>query len=132
MAGSDKAQGRPLPKRGRAHDSRLGARVSLLRKARRLSVGELARRLSIAPLLLQKYERGTSRISAARLYEIALCLNVHIQYFFDDLGETTLADKDSESRVSAEDFLWVLARLKDEKLRWRVLTLISALVSSEN
>ena len=122
-----------LQKRARDYDLRLGRRISLLRQARCISQDALARKLGVTQQQIQKYERGTNRVSASRLYEIALCLDVRIQYFFDDLGEESLArDSRSDANVSAEDFLWVLAKLKDKKLRWYALTLIARLVPAEN
>ncbi len=132
MKNGGRTLAKALYKRASAYDTRLGERISLLRRARGLSLAELARRLGLTPQQLQKYERGTNRVTAARLYEIALSLDVRIQYFFEDMGETSVtAANATDQRVSAEDFLWVLARLKDEKTRWRVLKLISALVSDE-
>ncbi len=34
---------------------------------------------------VQKYERGTSRISASRLFELSRVLDVPVNYFFDDM-----------------------------------------------
>jgi len=45
--------------------------------------------LTVQCLLLQqmqKYERGTNRLSASRLYDVARVLGVPISFFFEDLG----------------------------------------------
>jgi transcriptional regulator with XRE-family HTH domain len=118
-------------RRASADDVRLGNRVALLRKTRHISQAEMARKLGVTPQQYQKYERGTNRIGAVRLYEIAIALGVRIQYFYENLGEGEAAPHESDSDVSAEDFLWILARLKSRESRWRVLRLISALVSEE-
>ncbi len=34
---------------------------------------------------VQKYERGTNRISASRLYDLCRVLDVSIEYFFEDM-----------------------------------------------
>ncbi|MEI9888939.1 MAG: helix-turn-helix transcriptional regulator [Rhizomicrobium sp.] len=133
MTGGGRTQTNPLRKRASAYDVRLGGRIALLRQARGVSRVELAKKLDVTPQQMQKYERGTNRVSASRLYEIALCLDVRIQYFFEDLGETSSPRADtSDSCVSAEDFLWLLAKLKDEELRWRVLRLIAELASGKD
>jgi len=131
MQGRARTQSSGLRKRANAYDMRLGGRISLLRQARGISQVELARKLGVTPQQVQKYERGTNRVSAVRLYEIALTLDVRIQYFFDDLGESAVTHDDA-AKVSAEDFLWTLAKIKDEKMRWRVLRLIAALVPDED
>ena len=38
---------------------------------------------------IQKYERGTNRVSASKLYEIARCLQAPVAYFFEGIGEGT-------------------------------------------
>ena len=47
-----------------------------------MSLQELARKIDISYQQVQKYENGTNRISASRLYAIAKVLNVHINDFF--------------------------------------------------
>ena len=128
-----RTQANSLRKRASVYDVRLGGRISLLRQARGISQVELARILGVTPQQLQKYERGSNRVSAIRLYEIASALDVRIQYFFDDMGESaSVPGSAATDKVSAEDFLWVLAKLKDEKMRWRVLRLIAALIPEES
>jgi transcriptional regulator with XRE-family HTH domain len=133
MQGRVRTQARALQKRAGVYNVQLGGRISLLRRARGMSQAELAKKLGVTPQQVQKYERGTNRVSAVRLYEIATALDVRIQYFFDDMGEgTAIAGGASAGKVSAEDFLWVLAKLKDESMRWRVLRLIAALIPEQD
>jgi transcriptional regulator with XRE-family HTH domain len=40
---------------------------------------------------VQKYERGTNRISASKLYDLSLILDVPIQFFFDEMGDEMAA-----------------------------------------
>jgi transcriptional regulator with XRE-family HTH domain len=46
----------------------------------------LADELGISFQQLQKYEGAVNRISAGVLYQLALTLNVPVQYFFDGLS----------------------------------------------
>ena len=39
---------------------------------------------------IQKYENGTNRISASRLWDIAVLLEVPISFFFEDMDQETL------------------------------------------
>ena len=58
---------------------------------RRLLVGMSQERLGdllgITFQQVQKYEKGSNRVSASRLYQISRVLGVQVQYFYDDLKE---------------------------------------------
>jgi transcriptional regulator with XRE-family HTH domain len=47
---------------------------------------------------IQKYERGTNRISASRLYELAKVLNVPVSYFFDEMPSNALSGRPMSGR----------------------------------
>ena len=64
-------------------DVAVGARVKLRRNMLGLSQEQLGKQLGVAFQQVQKYERGTNRIAASRLYELALLLEVPIGFFFD-------------------------------------------------
>jgi len=68
-------------------DVHVGRRVRLRRKELGVSQGWLADRLGLTFQQVQKYERGTNRISASKLYEIATLLEVSITYFFEGLDD---------------------------------------------
>jgi len=76
--------------RGRdPRDIDIAKRVRALRLQRGLSQTELGEVLGVTFQQVQKYERGTNRISAGRLYRIAGVLDVPVSFFyegFDDLG----------------------------------------------
>ncbi|HYD18191.1 MAG TPA: helix-turn-helix domain-containing protein [Patescibacteria group bacterium] len=67
-------------------DVHVGQRV----KGRRLSLGlsqdDLAKACGITFQQVQKYERGTNRISVSRLTEIAQALKTSLEYFVDGLS----------------------------------------------
>ena len=67
----------PVEKRGaNPVDVHVGSRLAELRRARRLSQGELGDALGITFQQVQKYERGSNRVSASKLVEMAKVLNV--------------------------------------------------------
>jgi transcriptional regulator with XRE-family HTH domain len=72
-------------KRATEIDAYIGARLRALRLARDMAQAELGSRLGVSFMQVQKYERGTNRIAAARLYEIARVLAVRVDSFFDGL-----------------------------------------------
>jgi|SRR3989344_1151899 len=68
-------------------DLHVGMRI----RERRIMLGptqqQFADMIGVTPQQVHKYERGTNRISAGRLYEIAQCLNVPVSYFYDGLSD---------------------------------------------
>ena len=72
-----------LPK---AVDRHVASRLRLRRLEAGLSQTTLADALGISFQQLQKYEGATNRISAGALYQLALTLDVPVQYFFDGLS----------------------------------------------
>jgi len=69
-------------------DINVGSRVRSLRQQRRMSLTELADQLGITFQQVQKYDKGTNRISSSRLHQIANIFWVPEAYFFEDpLGQ---------------------------------------------
>lgn len=67
-------------------DLHVGRRVRLRRKACGLSQQGLAAMIELTFQQVQKYERGTNRISASKLFQIAHALNVPVEFFFEGLS----------------------------------------------
>ena len=89
---------------------------------------------------MQKYERGTNRISASKLFEIGRFLQAPVSYFFEGVGPSspeTLTDNPSEQ--SMHEFLMTpegveLASLLPKlapKYRRRVLELVRTLAEDD-
>ena len=64
------------------------------REALGISQGRLGRHLGLTFSQVQKYEKGTNRIGAGRLYQIATFLGVQPSYFFVGLDEAEAAADD--------------------------------------
>lgn len=71
-------------------DLTVGARVLNLRMTRKMTQTDLADKIGVSFQQLQKYERGANRISASRLWRIAVALEAPMTYFFE--GITTGAE----------------------------------------
>ncbi len=67
-------------------DLHVGAQARARRILLGLSQEKLAEGLGITFQQVQKYERGSNRISASRLYNMAEILDVPITYFFEGVG----------------------------------------------
>jgi len=72
-------------KRANMVDAQIGNRVRLRRMLVGMSQERLGELLKVTFQQVQKYERGTNRISASRLFHVAKVLGVTIDYFYDAL-----------------------------------------------
>ena len=119
-------------------DRHVGFRLRLARASRKLSQTDLAKASGITFQQVQKYEKGTNRVSASRLFEFATLLGVEISYFFDGVDENARAriqpaDEAAAFQVSPVDveILRALWRVKDSKVKRRLLDIITSLPSGE-
>ncbi len=94
-------------------DIYVGERIKLRRRALELSQDKVAKLIGVTFQQMQKYEKGTNRTSASKLYEISKALSVPIQYFFDDFNdEEKILQK---APIKDNRFLNVLVALKSIK-----------------
>jgi len=68
-------------------DKIIGGRVYSLRVAQGIARKQLAKLIEVTPQQLQKYEKGTNRISVGRLVLIAKSLGEEISYFYEGLEQ---------------------------------------------
>src|ERR1700747_1955593 len=72
-----------MPKSPDRTDKHVGSRVRMRRLMLGLSQTKLADQLGLTFQQVQKYEKGTNRISASRLQEISHILAVPVPFFFE-------------------------------------------------
>jgi transcriptional regulator with XRE-family HTH domain len=65
-------------------DRHVGRRVCMRRKMLSMSQTKLAEAIGVTFQQIQKYEKGTNRMSASRLLRISHVLEVPISFFFED------------------------------------------------
>jgi transcriptional regulator with XRE-family HTH domain len=124
-------------------DSHVGNRLRLRRKILNLSQEKLAERLGITFQQVQKYEKGTNRIGASRLYQIARILEVPVSFFFPQPEEAQSAAGMSEG--AAPDYVMdfvsssegielnrAFAKIRDPKVRRRVTELVRSIAAGES
>ncbi|MGI9354371.1 MAG: helix-turn-helix domain-containing protein [Rhizobiaceae bacterium] len=70
-------------------DVHVGGRVRLRRTMLRISQEVLGKELGVTFQQVQKYEKGTNRISASKLYEICQALSVQVSFFFEGISVGT-------------------------------------------
>ncbi|MGO4573469.1 helix-turn-helix domain-containing protein [Microvirga sp. 2TAF3] len=114
-------------------DRRIGQRIRLQRLFIGLSQENLAEASGITFQQIQKYEKGTNRISAGRLQEIARVLSVPVGTFYDEMPE----DEAKDDLLTAMTGIPQGARLvrafgaiADSGLRRKALELIEAMAAA--
>jgi transcriptional regulator with XRE-family HTH domain len=116
-------------------DVYVGGRMRLRRVQLGLSQGELARRVGVSFQAVQKYESGDIRISASRLYDVAVALEVAPGFFFegypDGVSLGTLAEQSETKETFDRHEIAALVRgfygIKDETVRANILRLVGRL-----
>ncbi len=82
------AKSKPSYERGKGIspiDVHVGARVRLRRGLLGMNQTILGKALGVSFQQVQKYENGTNRISASRLFDLTRVLDVSIEHFFEDM-----------------------------------------------
>ena len=115
-------------------DVHVGRRVRRRREALGLSQGRLGRHLGITFSQVQKYEKGTNRIGAGRLYCLAEVLDVPVQYFFEGLDGREASDVNSgqpSDEVDLSELDSAFVAIADPGTRQSVLALVCSLATPE-
>lgn len=116
-------------------DRLVGQRVRMLRLNRGMSQTALANQLGLTFQQVQKYERGTNRISASKLVEIAKALDVDVAGLFQDAIDPSAAVanggfEDSPPTQVDVSIVRLLSQIRDSGLKRRVLALLTAVVET--
>jgi transcriptional regulator with XRE-family HTH domain len=109
-------------------DTIIGERIHELRISMGLSRQQLAGEIGVTHQQLQKYEKGTNRISVGRLASIAKALKKPVAFFFDDIHEEQIALPTQHQRMCIEvsrNFL----KIKNPKHQEAVNILVKELVA---
>ena len=120
-------------------DQHVGARLRLRRSLMEMSQSELGEKLGVTFQQVQKYERGTNRIGASRLFHVAKVMEVPVSYFFEGLEDTDGGIEDGFAQRMTEfvstpeglELASLFPRLADRRLRRRVVDLVRAMVDDE-
>lgn len=102
-------------------DVHVGRKLKQIRTMRRLSQTDVARELNLSFQQIQKYEIGSNRIAASRLYELSRILDVPTSYFFEGLDASA---QPSSPRDPGLEIVTALAAIRDDTIRSRIVTFI--------
>ena len=123
-------------------DTHVGARLRMRRLMLDMSQSDIADALGLTFQQVQKYEKGTNRISASRLHDICQILRVPVEFFFEGapraLGLPDQPDAEVPSLSYVNDFLATadgvallkaFTRIHDKKVRRAIVALLEQVVS---
>jgi len=124
-------------------DKHVGSRVRMRRMMLSMSQEKLGDALGLTFQQVQKYEKGTNRIGASRLQQIAHILQVPVSFFFEGAPHSPghsggMSEAPSPAYVS--DFLATsdglsltkaFMRIKSSKLRRRIVDLVEQIAGAD-
>jgi transcriptional regulator with XRE-family HTH domain len=135
---------RPMTKKSpNPIDKHVGSRVRMRRMMVSMSQEKLGEKLGITFQQIQKYEKGTNRIGASRLQQIANVLGVQVGFFFEGAPVPDGSAKgfsESASPAYVSDFLATsdglaltkaFMKVTDAKVRRRIVDLVEAMVAEQ-
>ncbi len=123
-------------------DVHVGSRVRYRRMIIGMSQEKLGEKMNLTFQQIQKYEKGTNRIGASRLFQLSKILEVPVGYFFEDAFANSAPSnplqgmREPEQEAVLLDFLnsregldlnRAFAKIHDPKVRRRVIDLVRAL-----
>jgi len=127
-------------------DLHVGSRVRMRRSLLGMSQERLASELGITFQQVQKYERGSNRIGASRLWDLAQVLGVNVDFFYQDIDASTTDksprkiyahpelsedicefDMDTLLRRDVSTLLRAYTKIEDPRLQKNILDLVLAL-----
>lgn len=133
---------RHMKKVPNAIDREIGKRIKSRRLLLQRNQQFLADTIGVSYQQVQKYENGTDRVGASRLYAISMALDVPISFFFenefndatDDTSERELERQVINRTVATEEgrsLVLFFGRIRDPELRAKVLDLAELLSGME-
>ena len=124
-------------------DKHVGSRVRMRRIMLGMSQVKLGEALGLTFQQIQKYEKGTNRVGASRLQQIADTLQVPVSFLFEGAPDSNAMEGgfgESPSTAYVSDFLAsseglaltrAFTRITDAKLRRSIVDLVEQIASRE-
>lgn len=127
-------------------DIHVGSRVRLRRTMMGMSQEKLGDKLGITFQQIQKYEKGTNRMGASRLQNIAVILDTPVAFFFEDAPQSVDYETGGEINKAKSpnyivDFLSsseglqlnrAFMKIENTNIRRRIIDLVKSLAPGED
>ncbi len=110
-------------------DKMIGEKITYLRLSLGMTRQDLAEKIGVTHQQLQKYEKATNRITAARLLEIASALQVPVTYFYHTHEEDGPSDIDLKKQRLCLEMMRDFANLPQENWQEALRHLVRVLVA---
>ena len=128
-------------------DVHVGARIRLRRTLLGISQSTLAETIGLTFQQVQKYEKGTNRVSSSRLVDLANALDVSVPYFFEEMSATVQGqtpamlmdvknlprpsdEKDPMAKRETLELVRAYYKIQDPAVRKRVFELTKVIAKS--
>ena len=120
-------------------DVHVGTRIRLRRKTLKMSQEQLGEQLGITFQQVQKYERGTNRVGASRLWGISKVLQVPVQFFYDGLPDAVDGGDNPQppeiyefiNSTDGVQLAHAVSQIKNRSVRRQILELARSLAEQE-
>ena len=123
-------------------DIHVGTRVRLRRQILKMSQERLGDSLGVTFQQVQKYERGSNRVGASRLWKMSQVLEVPVAFFFEGLGEKmqSLEFAENDQMPIVYDFIissdgvalaTAVSKIKSKAVRRQILELARSLAKDD-
>lgn len=134
---------KPGPRSANPIDVHVGTRIRIRRQLLNMSQEKLGNALGVTFQQVQKYERGTNRVGASRLWSISRVLDVPIAFFYDGLNDdyeySQVAENDQLpiiydfiNSTDGVELAKAVAKIKSKAVRRQILELARSLSESED
>lgn len=130
------------PRSANPVDVHVGTRVRLRRQILKMSQEKLGDNLGVTFQQVQKYERGSNRVGASRLWKMSQVLEVPISFFFEGLSGPMAGSEfaESDQMPIVYDFInssdgvalaTAVSKIKSKAVRRQILELARSLAAAE-
>lgn len=124
-------------------DTHVGTRVRLRRQVMKMSQEKLGNALGVTFQQVQKYERGSNRVGASRLWKMAQVLDVPVSFFYEGLGESAPQTEFGEgdqtpvvyefiNSTDGVSLAMAVSKIKNKAVRRQILELARSLAAEED
>ncbi|MBP5856648.1 helix-turn-helix transcriptional regulator [Marivibrio halodurans] len=115
-------------------DVHVGRKVRDARVAKWMSQTELGALLGVSFQQVQKYEKGTNRLGASRLWATAIALDLPVPYFFEGLEGGPKMSEVNQAELSRKAIATAakLHKLSNDTLRRQIIGLIDSAYEAES
>ena len=126
-------------------DIHVGSRIRLRRAMVGMSQEKLGESLGITFQQVQKYEKGTNRVGASRLQNIAAVLNVPVSFFFEDAPSGDDKDQGGMEESTSSNYVVnflsssegiqlnrAFVKIADPKVRRKIIDLVRTLADDDS